>query len=152
MVNVQSWHIQKDWDRVSDPIKLYTTILECNTHQLLKSIKSPFATGPLATAIRRDDSGPMTQSILDDIVDMNFISNVEHSTNMRHFIQALTRPLSKKTGKSLPQFEYSLDTEAYKKYSPKLKILRLLLHQAYITDTTSRHSKTIFLRHLMLFS
>ena len=151
MVNVHPWHIQKNWDRVSDQTKLYTKILESNTHQLLKSIKSLFAIGPLTTAICRDSSRLMTQTILDGTVDIHFISNVDHSTEMRHFIQALKIPLSKKTGKSLPPFEYSLDTDTYKKYSRKLQNLRLLLHQAYITDTIQRHWKTILLRQLMLF-
>jgi len=46
---------------------------------------------------------------------MSFISNVDHSTEMRHFIQALKRPLSKKSDQSLPPFKYSLDIETYTK-------------------------------------
>jgi len=122
MVNVKPWHIQKDWDRVSDPIKLYTKILDRNTQQFLKSIKSPFATDPLGASIGRDSSGPMTQSILDSTVDMNFISSVDHSTETKHFIQALKIPLSKKKGKPLPPFKYSLDIETYNKIFNKATV------------------------------
>ena len=65
LVNVQHWYIQSDWTRVSDPSTLYHKILDRNTHQLMKSIASPFATGPLATAICRDGSGHLTQKILE---------------------------------------------------------------------------------------
>ena len=114
LVQVQQWHIQSDWVRVSDPATLFHEILERNKHQLLKSLPSPFATSPLADAIGRDGSGPCTKQILDGTIDTDCISSIDPSIEMRHFIQALQRPISKKTGSPIPPFEYALDSEVYR--------------------------------------
>ena len=59
---------------INDPDVLYRSILERNRCQLLKSIGSSFGTGPLVNTTGRDGGGQMTHTILDGIIDMDFIT------------------------------------------------------------------------------
>ena len=77
----------------------------------MTSIQSSFATCPLATAVGIDGGGYMAQSILDRTVNMSFIQGIDHSRKMTNFIYALQLPTSKKIGKTLTPFVYTLDTK-----------------------------------------
>lgn len=76
----------------------------------MKSIKFPFAKGPLADAICRDGGGILTPSILEGTVDMRFVNNIYHSVEMRNFVLVLQRPISKLTVNEIPPFDYTLDS------------------------------------------
>ena len=57
MTTVKVWHHKDTWKRVLEPGDIFHNIMERNKHQLLKSIYSPVATGPLSIKVGRDGGG-----------------------------------------------------------------------------------------------
>ena len=53
LVFTQRWDKKETWRRISDHKELYRCMLERDKCQLLKSLDSPFSTGPLANVVGR---------------------------------------------------------------------------------------------------
>ena len=83
MVRGDPWHLHDDWKRVLDPSDLFHNILERKKHQLMKSIDSPFVTGPLSLRVGRDGGEDSTDEIMDGSLCPNFISTVDQSKEIK---------------------------------------------------------------------
>ena len=103
-----------------EPSDFFHNILERNKYQLIKSIDSPFATGPLSLGIGRDGGRDSTDEILDGSICPNFIDTVDQSKEMKNFIKALREPLHKNTVRPIKELKYTLNIDTYKEIFTKI--------------------------------
>ena len=79
LMSVPSWHKPFHWKSVIYSYELYKSLLERNNNQLLKSVNSPLAAGPIAENIGRHREGTVPDLIVDGSYDLERLNLKEEN-------------------------------------------------------------------------
>ena len=112
---------QKDglpgWMDIDDEDRVFSLLLRQNARHLTQSARSPFAYGKIASNIKFDGTGSLTNDLLDGILDDITLGNLgsqypQYQPELTTFLKALRRPCTE-DGEPLKSFDWKFGMKEF---------------------------------------